>query len=110
MADLDSQPPAPVTFDVLRHDGEQSTVLRIAGELDLSNVTAVEQAVDAAITDNPDRLVIEAGGLTFADSSAIALFVGWASVVDELEIRDPPGLLRAVIESMGLAQTLHMTP
>ena len=110
MAELDQQPPAPVTFEVLRDEGEQSTVLRLGGELDLSNVTTVQEAVDAEIMRNPDRLVIDAGDLTFADSSAIALFVGWASVVDELEIREPPALLRAVIGSMGLAQTLHMTP
>lgn len=110
MADLDAQPPAAITFDVLRQEGEQLTVLRLAGELDLSNVTAVQEPVDAAITRNPDRLVIEAHDLTFADSSAIALFVGWASVVKQLEIRHPPPLLRAVIESMGLTHTLNMTP
>jgi anti-anti-sigma factor len=110
MADLDPQPPAPVTFDVIRQEDGNGTVLRIGGELDLSNVEPVQAAVDAVIGPNPDRLVVDARDLTFADSSALALLVGWASVVTQLEIHDPPPMLRAVIESMGLAQTLQMTP
>ena len=30
--------------------------------------------------------------------------------VEELELRSPPELIRRVITSMGLAETLHMTP
>jgi anti-anti-sigma factor len=110
MADLDVQEPAPVTFDVTRHENEKSTVVRIGGELDLSSVGAVQAAVDEAIAEHPDRLIVEAGGIKFADSSAIALFVGWARVVGEFEIHDPPPMLRSVIDSMGLADTLQMTP
>lgn len=110
MGDLEVQGPAPVTFDVHRQESEKSTVVRIDGELDLSNVATLQAAVDRMIVHHPDRLIIEAGGITFADSSAIAMFVSWAGTVEELVLRDPPPLLRAVIESMGLSQTLHMAP
>lgn len=110
MADIDAQQAAPVTFDVTRQEDQRATLLRVGGELDLSNVARVRAAVDEVVARNPDKLVIDAGGLTFADSSAIALMVSWAKLVKELEIREPPPLLRAVIESMGLAQVLHIRP
>ena len=46
----------------------------------------------------------------FADSSAIALWVQWASHVPEVELRGGSPLLRRVVESMGLTETLNMTP
>lgn len=110
MAELDQEPEPPVTFEVLRQEENRTTLLRVAGELDLSSIGSVEAAVDPVIEAHPDRLVIDASGLRFADSSAIAAFVKWATVVRELQIREPPDLLRAVIDSMGLAQTLPVTP
>jgi hypothetical protein len=54
--------------------------------------------------------VIDVSSLRFADSSAIALWVKWSTIVRGLEIHDPQPLLRRVIDSMGLAQTLQVTP
>jgi anti-anti-sigma factor len=110
MAELDGGPPAPLTFELVRQDEEESTLLRLAGELDLSSIASVEAAVEPVIEAHPDRLVIDASGLQFADSSAIAALVRWSTMVRELQIRRPPHLLRAVIESMGLTQRLVMTP
>jgi anti-sigma B factor antagonist len=108
MAELDGG--APLSFELLRQEAEQTTLLRVEGELDLSSIESVEAAVDPMIEAHPDRLVIDASGLQFADSSAIAALVKWAKLVRELQIRQPPPLLRAVIESMGLAETLPMAP
>jgi anti-anti-sigma factor len=110
MDELGQEPEAPLSFDLLRQEEGQTTLLRLAGELDLSSIGSVEAAVDPMVEAHPDLLVIDASGLEFADSSAIAAFVKWSAVVRELEIRNPPHLLRAVIESMGLAQTLRVTP
>ena len=41
---------------------------------------------------------------------AIAQWVRWAASVDQLELRNPPELIRRVLTTMGLAGTLHMTP
>ncbi|MFL5822048.1 MAG: STAS domain-containing protein [Solirubrobacteraceae bacterium] len=110
MAGLTMDEPAPFRFELLRDEEPEATALRVEGELDLSNIDEVQAAVDPVIKAHPDRLVIEAGGLRFADSSAIAALVGWAAIVRELEIRNPPHLLRSIIESMGLAETLPMRP
>jgi hypothetical protein len=55
-------------------------------------------------------VVIDVHDLQFADSSAIALWVQWAGAVPEMELRDAPPLLRRVVETMGLTETLRVTP
>jgi anti-sigma B factor antagonist len=55
-------------------DGETS-VLRLSGELDLSNVTAVERVLQSALADGSSRIVIDLTDLSFIDSTGIALLV-----------------------------------
>ena len=95
-----------MTFAVARSDGA-TAVLTIAGELDISNIDQLAAAVEPVIEARPDRLVVNVGGLRFADSSAIALWVRWAADV-EVELRDPPAILRQVITRMGLAGKLAL--
>jgi anti-anti-sigma factor len=98
-----------MSFEVL--DGDARTVtVRVSGELDITNVEMLGSAVAAAIERDPARLIVDARELRFADSSAIALWVQWSTVVPEIELRDPSPLLRRVVESMGLNDTLHPTP
>lgn len=108
MAELSAKG-APMTFELVTAD-DGSTVVKVAGELDITSIDNLEEAVQPILDRNPETLVIDASSLRFADSSAIALWVRWSTVVQRLEIRDPSPLLRRVIESMGLAQTLQVTP
>jgi len=88
-----------------------STVLvRLEGELDMMTTPELEAGVGEALQVRPQRLVIDAGGLQFADSSAIALLVRWANLIPEVEIRQPPELLRRVIARMGLSERLEVRP
>lgn len=98
-----------MTFEVLAAD-DKSAVVKVGGELDITTIDGLAEAVQPIIETGPERLVIDVGALRFADSSAIALWVKWAGSVRQLEIRDPSPLLRRVIDSMGLGQTLRVTP
>ena len=100
---------APMTFELVTAD-DGSTVVKVAGELDITSIEPLEEAVQPILDRGPESLVIDASSLRFADSSAIALWVRWSTVVRRLEIRNPPALLRRVIDSMGLTQTLQVTP
>src|SRR5947209_16366157 len=96
-----------LTFDVSDdHDG--APLVKLAGELDMSTAPGLESAVSPIIARKPDRLVIDAAGLEFADSSAIALLVRWANLVPQVEIHRPPELLRHVITRMGLTDRLRV--
>lgn len=97
-----------MTFDVVEEANRTLTVT-LAGELDITNVDAVASAVARALERHPQRVIVDVRELRFADSSAIALWVQWASAVPEIELRDVSPLLRRVVESMGLTETLNMT-
>jgi anti-anti-sigma factor len=98
-----------MTFDVVETDAQTLTV-RVSGELDMTNVDALASAVAPALEREPARLIVEVGDLRFADSSAIALWVQWATSVPDIELRDVPPLLRRVVDSMGLTDTLKVAP
>jgi anti-anti-sigma factor len=98
-----------LTFD-LSEDHDGAPLVKLGGELDMSTAPELESALSATLAAKPARLVIEASGLKFADSSAIALLVRWANVVPKVEIREPPDLLRRVIARMGLSERLEVRP
>jgi len=108
MAGLGSNSTTGATFDVVEGDG--TVTVTVCGELDITNVEALGSAVAPAIEHEPSRLVLNARELRFADSSAIALWVQWATEVPEIELRDASPLLRRVVETMGLTETLGVKP
>jgi anti-anti-sigma factor len=95
-------------FDVVEGD-DRSLTVTVSGELDITNVDALATAVAPALEREPARLIIEVSDLRFADSSAIALWVQWATSVPDVQLRDVPPLLRRVVESMGLSGTLKVS-
>ncbi len=96
-----------MTYEVARKEGA-TAIVTIAGELDISNIEELEAAVEPVIEARPERVIVDVAGLRFADSTAIALWVRWATAA-RLELRDPPELLRQVITRMGLAGTLGLS-
>lgn len=91
-------------------DGAGTATVTITGELDLSTIDALKDEVAPLLAREPSRLIVDVAGLRFADSSAIALWVRWATTVSEFELRDPPPFLRRVISVMGLDRKLGLTP
>jgi anti-anti-sigma factor len=96
-----------MTFEVARKDG--TSIVTVSGELDISNIERLEAAVAPIIETKPKRLIDDIRDLRFADSSAIAVWVRWAAVVGEIELRDASPLLRQIITRMGLAGRLQLT-
>jgi anti-anti-sigma factor len=95
---------AGMAFEIKTSDGGATAVVTISGELDVANIERLAFAVAPFVEAGPRRLIVDAGRLTFADSSAIALWVRWASLVDEFELRQATPLLRRILTSMGLDQ------
>ncbi len=74
MGDLDRPLGAELTSE-LSEDGDGSPLVVLRGELDMTSAPELDAKLAPIIARRPDRLVIDAHGLEFADSSAIALLV-----------------------------------
>lgn len=99
---------ADMSFDVVE-GGDRSVKVIVSGELDITNIDTLASAVEPALEREPAHLVIEVRDLRFADSSAIALWVKWATAVPDVELRHVTPLLRRVVDSMGLSETLKVS-
>jgi len=84
--------------------------LSIAGELDLASVESVQEAIDEALNGNPERIVFDLGGLTFMDSSGIAMMLQVSKRVATMEVRNVTPIVRRVIEATGLVEVLGLEP
>jgi anti-sigma B factor antagonist len=108
MAQLGAEGSARVSVDFLE-EADGVPIVKLRGELDLSNAEELDAAVQPHLERAEDRLVIDVQDLGFADSSALALWLKWAAAVGTIEIRRPAPVLRRIIESMGLAETLRIS-
>jgi anti-sigma B factor antagonist len=107
MADLDPADQAVTVASVREEDG--APVVYLSGELDLTNAGQFSTAIDAALASHPSRLILDASGLRFMDSSGIVLLVSASQRVQELQVRDPSPIVRRLIELTGLSEVLRIT-
>jgi anti-anti-sigma factor len=107
MADLDPADQAVTVASVQEEDG--TPVVYLSGELDLTSAGQFSTAIDAALGSHPGRLILDASGLTFMDSSGIVLLVSATQRVQEVQVRDPSPIVRRLIELTGLSKVLRIT-
>ena len=87
--------------------GDGSVVVKLDGELDISTVEQLRDAVAEVIGSAQTCLVIDAEDLRFADSTGLALWVTWSREVPRIEIRNAHPLVLRVIQTMGLSEILN---
>jgi anti-anti-sigma factor len=86
-----------------RQDASGVPIVKVTGEVDMSNVDVVREAVNLAISHDPDRIVFDLGDLEFMDSSGLAMLLAVAERISVVELRSAPPLIRRVIELTGLS-------
>jgi anti-anti-sigma factor len=84
-------------------------VVRLVGEIDISNTEPIGDALDAIVGREARRVVVDVSGLDFMDSAGIAMLLRVAARVDAVEIRNPSVVMRRIIESTGLSGVFHIT-
>src|SRR5262249_6635885 len=109
MAELDADRPAEALIE-MRTDESGAPIIAVSGELDMSNAGKLDAAVDSLVAKDPERLVFDLSGLRFMDSAGIAVLLGAAGKVAEIELRDPSPPVRRVVELTGLTRVLSVVP
>jgi anti-anti-sigma factor len=88
-------------------EGPGHTV-KIAGELDVSNVESVRPVVDRVATSRPRILTFDLSELRFIDSSGLGLLLSTAKEVGTVQLRNPSPSVRRVIEITGVGEVLPL--
>jgi anti-sigma B factor antagonist len=83
-----------------------TTTVTVAGDVDLSTVAELDQAVMAAVADGPPSVVVDLAAVTFIDSAGINTLLRNRRLADERErhfrIINPTGVVRDVLEMTGV--------
>jgi len=83
-------------------------VIRISGELDISNIADIEAELGAILGTATPPVTIDLSSLTFIDSSGIAMLLRAADQVGPMTIREPTPIARQIITATGLADVLRI--
>jgi anti-sigma B factor antagonist len=105
--------PAAEAAEVLigtRIDSAGVPIVTVSGELDASNAALLEDAIAPTVAKQPELLVFDLSLLRFMDSAGIAVLVGVAAKVNSVQLRNPSGVVRRVIELTGLSGVLRIEP
>lgn len=86
-------------------------VLRICGELDMASRDAIEPVVTAAIA-TVDSVNLDLAGLTFCDSSGLALLIAASQKVEangsSLSVSNMQAAVRRVFDIAGLGELIRV--
>ncbi len=89
----------------VRPGGEHDVDLLLKGELDLSTAPILRTCVED-LGDRPRQVTIDLSGLTFLDSTGIALLLSFqrtfSTELRRLIVRCPPGPVRRVLQVSGV--------
>lgn len=107
MADVADEGFASGTVEAVGVD-EGIPVVRLTGEIDISNAEPIGDALDAIVGPDARQVVVDLDGLDFMDSAGIAMLLRIAARVDVVEIRNPSEVMRRIIECTGLTGIFRM--
>jgi anti-sigma B factor antagonist len=85
-------------------------VVRLRGEIDISNAEAIGARLELLVEGRSDRVVVDLSNLNFMDSSGIAMLLHVVDRFGSVAIRNPTNVVRRIIESTGLTDILPMEP
>ena len=102
-------PEAPVGSADVTIDAAGVPVIRLSGEIDMSNVDSLRVVIDPVMESAPERVDFDLAGLEFMDSSGIALLLRVAAK-SRVRVREPSALVRRLIEATGLSDVLPIDP
>jgi anti-anti-sigma factor len=91
-------------------EGSGALVVRVTGEVDMSNAASVQEVVDQITGTGVEILIFDLGGLEFIDSSGLAVLLAAAQKVPSVQLRNPSPIVRRVVEVTGLSETLPTEP
>ena len=95
---------------IARADRDGVAEIVLDGELDLASVASLRSALDAALAARVSRVVVDASGLSYMDSSGINCLMSAAEQArrtgSRVVVRNPAGIVRTVLAITGVDREL----
>src|SRR6185437_5976338 len=82
----------------------------VSGELDIQSVDQLNGEMEDLLRRHVIRLDFDLSGLTFMDSSGLALLLRMTNQFGPTEVRGAKTIIRRVIEVSGLTEVLKLAP
>lgn len=89
-----------------------STLVKVSGEVDVSNASELRDAIDAKLPEAAGELVIDLAGVPYIDSTGIGVLVGAAHRAAEagasLVVARPQRNVARVLDLLGVGRDLNI--
>jgi anti-anti-sigma factor len=100
-------------FDIQVESGPAEILIRVKGEVDLSNASRLEEAIDSACEDEAGRpILVDLSGLEFIDSTGLSVLVSATRRSrdngNRLRVRGASGQVRRILEVAGVHDWLFL--
>lgn len=105
--------PPPAQQLTIAQDEPGRLLITLSGDIDIATADDLGRQIAAGMeagTGAAVDVVIDLSGVTFMDTSGIALLIDVANAAASIQLRDPSNQVRRVIEAAGLTSILPMTP
>jgi anti-sigma B factor antagonist len=103
-------PSDPFSATVVRAGAD--AVVTLVGELDMATAPSLADVLDSLLSDGPGEIVVDLAGLSFIDSSGLAVLVTTQNALGEqgrgLSLRSPRRHAVKVLEMAGLVNFLDV--
>jgi anti-anti-sigma factor len=91
-------------------DAAGIAVIKLNGEIDMSNVESLRGVIEPVLETTHERVDFDLRALDFMDSSGIALLLRVAAKTGSVHLRGPSALVRRMVEATGLSDVLVVDP
>jgi len=91
------------------NDDLSNPTLKISGDIDISSVGDIKRTIEGIISSKPSAVTFDLSGVTFMDSSGIALLLEVRQEVGRIVLRRPSRAVLLVLEAAGVAPLLGIT-
>jgi anti-sigma B factor antagonist len=103
----------PSDFRISVTEGAASTVVAVAGELDVATAPALREELYRVVEQGVPAIVVDLADMNFIDSTGLGVLVGALKRVKErsgtLELRSLPPSAQRVFEITGLTQAFTIS-
>ncbi|MGJ6963534.1 STAS domain-containing protein [Streptosporangium sp. G11] len=103
-----------LSIDVDHHGRTDCTVITVAGDIDRNSSELLRETIEQLISDYRPRIVIDAEGITFCDSTGLRVLLSGAKATSEaggwLRLAGISDVLKRLLQMTGLSAWFPVDP